>query len=168
MGAGKTTVGRKLARMLHLEFFDTDQLLEERTGVSINHIFEIEGETGFRDRESKLLIEVSAGPGAVISTGGGIILRPENRKVMRKTGRVVYLRASIQILWQRLKDCQTRPLLQSPNPQAKIQELLRERDPVYTEEADHIIDVSGDSAYKTAQKVCREITSPGKSARHSG
>ena len=160
MGAGKTTVGRKLARILHLDFVDTDQILEQRTGVSISHIFEIEGESGFRDRESRVLEEVSGGPQAVISTGGGIILRPENRKIMRKSGRIVYLRATLEILWHRLKDCQTRPLLQSPEPRKKLAELLTERDPVYTEEADYIVNVSGDSAYKTAQRVRRMISNP--------
>ena len=165
MGAGKTTVGRKLAELLLLDFIDIDQLVEQRTGVSISHIFEIEGESGFRDREVKLLAEASAGRQAVISTGGGIILRPENRRVMRKHGQVVYLRASLKILWQRLKDCQTRPLLQQPDPKAKLTQLMLERDPLYADEADIIVEVGADSASASAREIYSLITSADCPAR---
>ena len=165
MGAGKTTVGRKLAKLLLLDFIDIDQLVEQRTGVSISHIFEIEGESGFRDRESKLLAEISDGRQAVISTGGGIILRPENRLVMRKHGQVVYLRASLKILWQRLRNCQTRPLLQQLDPKAKLTQLMLERDPLYVDEADIIVEVGSDSASKTARKIYPLITSTNCPAR---
>ncbi len=164
MGAGKTTVGRNLANLLHLDFIDTDQLLEQRTGVSISHIFEIEGESGFRERESKLLVEISKQPDAVISTGGGIVLMPKNRQVMRKYGQVIYLRASLDILWKRLKDCHTRPLLQTTDPKATIAKLLEERDPIYAQEADTIVDVSGSSANKTAHKISRIIRNNSKTS----
>lgn len=153
MGAGKTTVGRKLAKLLLLDFVDTDQLLVEWTGVSIGHIFEIEGEEGFRDRESKLLDEVSGRQNVIVATGGGIILREENRKVMRKTGEVIYLRAPFKILWKRLKGCQTRPILQTADPKATLTELIEERDPLYSAEADTIVEIDTDSSTKTARKI---------------
>ncbi len=158
MGAGKTTIGRKLAKLLFLDFIDTDQLLEERTGVSISHIFEIEGESGFRDRESKLLAEISSGRPAVISTGGGIILRPENRRIIRKHGRVIYLRASLNVLWKRLKHCQSRPLLQTADPKARLTQLLTERDPLYADEADIIVEVGFGSASRITRKIHQLIT----------
>ena len=157
-GSGKTTVGRCLAKLLQLEFIDTDLLIEARTGVTISHIFEIEGESGFRQRESRLFEEVSVGPQSVISTGGGAILSADNRKIMRDNGQVVYLKASINILWKRLKGCQNRPLLQSPDPKAKVSELLRQREPLYQSTADIIVEVTSDSANKTAQKIVQLIS----------
>ena len=157
MGAGKTTVGKKLARLMRMDFIDTDHLLEKKTGVSVSHIFEVEGESGFRDRETRVLEEVSNGSPAVISTGGGAILRPENRMLMRKSGRVVYLRASCDLLWDRLKGCQNRPLLQTGQPRQVIDQLHKDRDPLYASEADVIVDVSTDSAYRTAQKILRKM-----------
>lgn len=153
MGAGKTTVGKKLASLLLLDFIDIDQLVEQRTGVSISHIFEVEGESGFRERESKLLAEVSDGRQAVISTGGGVILRAQNRQVMRKHGQVIYLRVSLEILWQRLKNSQTRPLLQQCDPKVKLTQLMLERDPLYADEADFIVESNADTAIKSAKKI---------------
>ena len=153
MGAGKTTVGRKLAELMKADFIDTDQPLEKRTGVSIAHIFEIEGEQGFRDRESRLFEEVSSENNVVVSTGGGLVLNMDNRARMKQSGEVVYLRANIEILWKRLKNCHTRPLLQTPNPRSRIEELIVERDPVYTEMADHIVEVTSGSANKTAHSI---------------
>ena len=119
-GSGKTTVGRSLARFLYLDFIDMDQMIEERTGVSISHIFEIEGESGFRKRETRLFEEVSNRTRAVISTGGGVILSDSNRQLMRQHGQVVYLKASMDILRSRLKNCQTRPCYkpQPPRPES--------------------------------------------------
>ncbi len=159
MGAGKTTVGRKLAELMKADFIDTDQLLEKRTGVTIAHIFEIEGEQGFRDRESRLFEEVSNENNAVVSTGGGLVLNPDNRARMEQSGEVVYLRADIEILWQRLKNCHTRPLLQSPDPRSRIEELIVERDPLYSEVADHIVKVTSDSARKTAHSIRQMLDS---------
>ena len=160
MGAGKTTAGRKLARLLCCEFIDTDHALEKRTGVSINHIFEVEGEHGFRERETKLLAEIAQNrnAGAVVSTGGGIILRESNRAMMRKSGTVVYLRASPELLWSRLKGSkkggQARPLLNAPEPKSVIEQLLHERDPLYTAEADFIVDVRAESPDRMANRIC--------------
>ena len=161
MGAGKTTVGRKLAGLLGCDFIDTDHALEEKTGVSVSHIFEVEGEQGFRARESRLLAEIGraghagtgAGAGAVVATGGGIILKESNRKVMRKSGTVVYLRATPELLWARLKDCHSRPLLSASEPRNTIAELLEARGPLYTAEADFIVDARAESAVKMAAKI---------------
>ncbi len=164
MGAGKSTVGRKLAKLLLLDFIDTDQLIEQRTGVSISHIFEIEGEVGFRNRESKILSGISNARQAVIATGGGIISRAENRRIMRKHGQVVYLRAPLKILWQRLQYCQNRPLLRHAEPKAKLTQLMLERDPLYADEADIIVEIGTDSARKTATKVYQLLTDDATSA----
>lgn len=153
MGAGKTTVGRKLAGLLCYEFIDTDQALEARTGVSISHIFEIEGETGFREREAKVLAEVGAKTASVVSTGGGIVLRASNRTVMRNSGTVIYLRASAELLWSRLKDSHPRPLLNVPDPKSKIAQLLEARAPLYTAEADFVVDVCATSTAKIAREI---------------
>ena len=159
-GSGKTTVGRCLARFLYLDFIDTDHLIEERTGVSISHIFEIEGESGFRRRETRLLEEVSDRTQTVISTGGGIILSDTNRQIMRQHGQVVYLRASLEILWFRLKNCQNRPLLQTAGPRARIAELMKEREPLYIAQADLIVEVTPDTANRTARKIAQLIDIP--------
>ncbi len=174
MGAGKTTVGRKLAGLLQCKFIDTDRALEKRTGVSVSHIFEIEGENGFREREAKLLAQIvrnqdrnqnqnqnqnqnhnPPAAAAVIATGGGIILRERNRQVMRQSGTVVYLRATPDLLWSRLKDCHTRPLLIQSGPDAKntIAQLLEERGPLYAAAADLIVDARAESAGKMAREI---------------
>jgi shikimate kinase len=165
MGAGKTTIGRKLATLLNLDFVDTDQVLEHRTGVSVSHIFEIEGERGFRERESKLFTDISAGTGQVVSTGGGLVLDRDNRKRMAASGQVVYLKATIDVLWHRLKDCKKRPLLQTENPREKVEELIATRDPVYSEVADHTIQVSSSSANRTAQRIAELLKGKNNSER---
>ncbi|MGI9311186.1 MAG: shikimate kinase [bacterium] len=160
MAAGKTTVGRKLARLLRCEFIDTDHALEQRTGVSIGHIFEIEGESGFREREAKLLgeiaarVECGADLGAVVATGGGVILRRDNRETMRATGTVVYLRASLELLWRRLRNnAGDRPLLNTPDPKGAIAKLLDQRGPLYAAEADFSIDIRAESAARVARDL---------------
>jgi len=152
-GSGKTTVGKQLATILHLDFIDIDDLIEQRTGVSINHIFEIEGEAGFRKRETMVLEELSKREHAVISTGGGVILSQKNRKILRKHGQVIYLKASMEILLQRLENCQNRPLMQSDNPKERMMQLMNEREHLYKEEADSIVYVSTDSVEKIAEKI---------------
>jgi len=161
MGAGKTTVGRRLAKSLGLDFIDTDQALEARTGVSVNYIFEVEGEAGFRAREAQLLAEIAGrgrgvnggGGGAVIATGGGVVLRADNRRVMRESGLAIYLRAEHGLLCARLQGCQTRPLLSAPDWPRKIAQLLTERGPLYAAEADHIIDVIDEPAARVAARI---------------
>ncbi|MGR3983786.1 MAG: shikimate kinase [Gammaproteobacteria bacterium] len=153
MAAGKSTVGRKLARLLCRKFIDTDAVIEQKTGVSISHIFEIEGESGFRKREARLLAESAENGGAVIATGGGVILREDNRELMRATGTVVYLRAAEALLLGRLKHAYTeRPLLQGDS-ESVIARLLAERGPVYAAEADITVDVRATSPLGTARRI---------------
>jgi len=138
MGAGKTTVGRDLARRLQWRFLDCDQEIEARTGVKIPTIFEIEGEEGFRCRESQTLEELTREQGAVLATGGGAVLRPANRAMLRERGLVIYLEVPPQVLWERTRHDRGRPLLQCDNPRARIETLHRERAPYYRDAA-HII-----------------------------
>lgn len=140
MGAGKTTVGREYARRHGLRFVDCDHELEARTGVSVTTIFEIEGESGFRRREAQLLDELTHESDLVLATGGGIVLAPDNRAVLRERGVVVYLNVPAQILWERTRNDKNRPLLQVANPRERIEALYAQRDPLYREVADIIVD----------------------------
>jgi shikimate kinase len=138
MGAGKTTVGRELARRLKWRFMDCDHEIEARTGVKIPTIFEIEGEEGFRRRESQTLDELTREQGVVLATGGGAVMRPANRALLHERGLVVYLDVPPQVLWERTRHDRSRPLLQCENPRARIETLYRERAPYYREVA-HIV-----------------------------
>jgi shikimate kinase len=142
MGSGKTTVGRRLAAQLGREFIDADRELELRCGVPISTIFELEGEPGFRRRESALLDDLTHRRGLVLATGGGAILLPENRARLHERGFVVFLRAGAAELWQRLKRDRVRPLLRTENPRQRIADLLTLREPLYREIA-HLTVVSG-------------------------
>jgi shikimate kinase len=166
MGAGKTTLGKALARRLQREFIDTDRLLVDRTGVSVATIFEIEGEEGFRRRESATLAEVAARPGCVIATGGGAVLSAENRRLMREHGTVVYLRARLESLWERTRQDTSRPLLRTPDPRGTLATLLEARDPLYREAAHIIVDTGSQSAATLVSRVVTalEAHSPGKAA----
>ncbi len=139
MGAGKTTVGKLLAKQLGKTFVDTDEEIQRRTGVTIPHIFDVEGEAGFRLRESSIIQELLKRDNIVLATGGGAIISAQNRAVMKQNGLVVYLKSSVHDLWQRTRHDHNRPLLQADNPRAKLQELHNERDPLYTEIADVVI-----------------------------
>ena len=159
MGAGKSTIGRVLAAELHLDFRDSDKVIEERTGADIPWIFDMEGEEGFRDRESAVLNELSTDSEIVIATGGGIILRAQNREIMRTSGYVCYLTASIEQLVERTARDKKRPLLQVENPRQKIVELLALRDPLYREAADFIINTDRRSPKLVAQEISTLIAS---------
>ncbi len=135
MGAGKTTIGRSLARLLNREFVDLDHELEARCGVRVSLIFDIEGEEGFRKRETTLLDECSRRSGIVLATGGGAILAPENRVYLKERGVVVYLRASADELFRRVARDRNRPLLQTADPRSRIHALLEQREPLYEEVA---------------------------------
>jgi shikimate kinase len=153
MGAGKTTLGRALAQRLGREFVDCDRVLVERTGVAVATIFEIEGEEGFRRRESAVLAEMAKRDACVIATGGGIVLDPSNRRMLRESGTVVYLRARAESLWERTRHDSSRPLLTTPDPRARIAELLEAREPLYKECAHLVIDTGAQSASTLVGRV---------------
>jgi len=153
MGAGKTTVGRALAARLKREFVDTDRVLVERTGVAVATVFEIEGEEGFRRRETAVLREVCEQDERIVATGGGIVLAEENRRVMRESGTVVYLRARLESLWERTRHDSSRPLLATPDPRARLAELLEQREPLYREAAHVIVDSGPQSASTLVNRV---------------
>lgn len=158
MGAGKTTIGRSLAKRLSLSFVDTDKEIEARTGVSIPTIFEIEGEDGFRKREAQIIAEMSARSGLVVATGGGGVLRVENRANMRASGFVVYLNVPPQTLWERTRNDRNRPLLQVADPLLKLNQLFAIRDPLYREVANLIVDGSRTNAQGVLQFLLKEIS----------
>lgn len=145
MGAGKTSVGRVLAKRLNKVFYDSDHVIEERTGVKIPVIFEIEGEPGFRHRESCVLEELTALDDIVLATGGGAVLAQKNRERLRAGGTVVYLRASVKDLLNRTRHDKNRPLLQTADPRARLDELYEMRDPLYREVAHVTIDTGSQS-----------------------
>lgn len=140
MGAGKTTVGRALARKLNKRFIDSDHEIEARTGVSIPLIFEIEGEASFRQREVEVIRDLTAQTGIVLATGGGAILNPENRAHLKERGTVIYLRASVDSILQRTSRDKSRPLLQTADPRQRLEQLAREREPYYREVADFVVE----------------------------
>ena len=160
MGAGKTTIGRQIASELSLEFFDSDHEIEDRTGVTITHIFDIEGETGFRKRETAILDELTTKKGIVLATGGGAILKAENRQFLMSRGTIIYLYADIETLLERTSKDRNRPLLQTEDPQAVLKELFEIRDPLYRETADIIIDTGKDSARLALKEILEELQNP--------
>ena len=153
MGAGKSTVGRLLARRLKLRFLDCDDEIERRCGVKIPLIFEIEGETGFRARESEVIAELTALPGIVLATGGGAVLSAENRRRLASHGTVIYLRARPEDLYNRVRHDRNRPLLASADPLRRLRELHAERDPRYASIADLVVD----TGRQTVQALAREL-----------
>ncbi|WP_454723436.1 MULTISPECIES: shikimate kinase [Cupriavidus] len=161
MGAGKTTVGRTVARRLNYPFFDSDHELEARCGVRIPIIFEHEGEAGFREREAHMIDELSQRSGIVLATGGGAVLRPENRAHLAARGTVVYLRASPHDLWLRTRHDRNRPLLQTADPKGRLEALYAERDPLYREVADFIIETGKPSVAQLANMVLMQLEMAG-------
>ena len=159
MGAGKSTIGRYLAQLLDKQFKDSDHEIEKRTGASIPLIFEIEGESGFRTRESTMLQELADEEGAVIATGGGIVLSEENREILKEKGLVVYLHASIDILYQRTRRDRNRPLLNDGDRRAKLEEIMLTRDPLYREVATLIIETDKRPARSVAKEIVDKIES---------
>jgi len=153
MGAGKTTIGRHLATLLHKRFVDVDHEIEKRTGVSIPVIFEIEGEDGFRRRESAVIEELTRDTNIVLATGGGAVILEENRKILKDRGIVAYLQADIETLVERTRRDRNRPLLQTDNPREKIESLLRQREPIYREIADVIIN----TGQRAPSSVARDV-----------
>nr|WP_284060364.1 shikimate kinase AroK [Pseudomonas sp. NW5] len=140
MGAGKSTIGRLLARELHLPFRDSDKEIEDRCGADIPWIFDVEGEAGFREREQAVIADLCQEDGLVLATGGGAVMRAENREALRRGGRVIYLHASVEQQLERTARDRHRPLLQTADPARVLRELLALRDPLYREIADVIIE----------------------------
>ena len=153
MGVGKTTIGRVLAEQLELRFLDSDREIEASTGADIPWIFDVEGEAGFRQRESRMIAELTARQGIVLATGGGSVLAPDNRSYLQSRGFVVYLRASLSQQLERTSRDRNRPLLQTPDPAAKIAELMKIREPLYRETADIVVDTNR----RSPRMVCLEI-----------
>jgi shikimate kinase len=153
MGSGKTSVGKVLARLLDKEFIDSDHEIERVTGVRIPLIFEIEGEAGFRARERKMIAEIVARENILLATGGGAVLAKENRELLHAHGTVIYLRAPVKSLLKRTQRDRTRPLLQVPDPAAKLTELYEQRDPLYREVAHLIVDTGNQSVRTLAGQI---------------
>ena len=157
MGAGKSAVGRQLARLLKTDFVDADEEIENRTGVDIPYIFEKEGEQGFRDRESRVVDELSQRQGIVLATGGGVVMREENRRCLAARGLVVYLQTSVEQQWQRTSKGRHRPLLHHGDPKAVLQDLMNKREPLYKDLADLIVDTDGRKVGSVAAEIARHV-----------
>jgi len=162
MGAGKTTVGRLLARRLKRTFYDSDQEIERRCGVRIPVIFDIEGEAGFRAREAQVIAELCALDGIVLATGGGAVLAEENRRRIAACGSVIYLHARPGYLWQRVRHDRNRPLLATQDPQKKLEELYAVRDPLYREVAGIVLDTGKQSVQVLAKDLLARLEAPCK------
>jgi len=145
MGAGKTTVGKSLAAELAKSFHDTDHEIERRTGVKISLIFEIEGEAGFRTREAQVLDQLTQRSNVVLATGGGAVLDPDNRRRLADRGVVIYLHGQPKDLWYRTRHDKSRPLLQGADPLERLISLYQQRDPLYREIADIVVDTGRQS-----------------------
>jgi len=157
MGSGKSTIGRQLAQQLAMPFHDSDHEIERRTGVDIPLIFELEGETGFRKRESGVIDDLTRLPGIVLATGGGAILDPENRERLGNRGTVIYLHTSVDQQLSRTAHDRNRPLLQTPDPRATLEELLAIRDPLYREIADLVIETDGMRVRDVVREIVRKL-----------
>ncbi|MDR2261150.1 MAG: shikimate kinase [Azoarcus sp.] len=162
MGAGKTTVGRELARRREMRFADCDHELIARTGVAISVIFDIEGEAGFRQREARMLDELTVNTDIVIATGGGVVLDSANRALLSRRGIVIYLNVPPHILWERTRRDRNRPLLQVDDPRARIIELHRQRDPLYREIADIVIDGGRGGSAVMVEQIEKALAGLGK------
>ena len=157
MGSGKSTIGRKLAKALKRNFFDSDNEIEKRTGVSISWIFEMEGEAGFRARERKIISELTSLKNIILATGGGSILVKENRQALKSQGDVVYLTASHKQLLKRTAQNKMRPLLRTEDPQQQIIKLLRQRDLLYRSITDVILQTGNRSIQHTVSNVIKQL-----------
>jgi shikimate kinase len=157
MGAGKSTIGRQLAKQLGLPFHDSDHEIESRTGVDIPLIFELEGETGFRKRETAVIDELTRLPNIILATGGGAVLDPVNREHLKTRGRVIYLHASVNQQLKRTQKDRNRPLLQTKNPRAKLEELIAIRDPLYREIATLVIETDGMRVRDVVRKIMQQL-----------
>ncbi len=153
MGAGKSAVGRQLARMLHMTFIDTDDEIEARTGVDISFIFEKEGEDGFRKREAKVIDELTQRDGVVLATGGGAVVNAQNRNLLGARGFVVYLHTTVEQQLERTQRGRQRPLLENDDPRQVLEDLMDSRDPQYREIADLVIETDGRKVKAVANEI---------------
>ncbi|OGS80422.1 MAG: shikimate kinase [Gallionellales bacterium GWA2_55_18] len=157
MGSGKTTMGRALSKHLGKIFIDSDEEMQKRTGVTIPHIFDIEGEEGFRQREGAIIRDLAARDNMVLATGGGAVLSEQNREMLQQNGIVIYLMANVHDLWLRTRHDRNRPLLQTADPHAKLTELFQQRDPLYRQVADIIIQSGKQSAHTLMLHLENEV-----------
>ncbi len=157
MGSGKTTIGKHLARILSLDFYDCDHELERLTGASVSLIFDVEGEAGFRVRENRMLKQLSAKKGVLIATGGGVVCNEENRRLLRSRGFVVYLKTNIENQLQRLSQDKSRPLLQAEDRKQRLLDLARVRNPLYDATADLVFSTRESSVYASAKALSSVI-----------
>ncbi len=158
MGSGKTTTARELAKLQNLPAIDLDELIQNKTGKTINQIFAEQGEAAFRNLEHKFLDEIKNNSDlrlqhVVTSTGGGTVLTPANQNLMKLSGKIIYLKTSFSVLWERVKRSQTRPLLKTENPEQALQEIFKTRIPIYEKIANYTVDTDG----KTPKQVAEEI-----------
>jgi shikimate kinase len=168
MGAGKTTVGRALARRLDKRFIDSDHEIETKTGVSIPLIFEIEGEASFRQRESEVIRDLTSLQDVVLATGGGAVLKPENREYLKTRGTVIYLRASVASILQRTGHDKNRPLLQTGDPRQTIERLTKEREPYYLEVADLVVETGRPNVQLLVQTIVSQLEAAGALPTRTG
>ncbi|MGA8863800.1 MAG: shikimate kinase [Gallionella sp.] len=157
MGSGKTTMGRALAKHLGKDFVDSDEEIVKRTGVTVPHIFDVEGEAGFRQRETTAIRELTGRCNMVLATGGGAVLDGHNRTMLQQNGIVIYLKANAHDLWQRTRHDRNRPLLQTDNPYARLVELFQQRDPLYRQVSDIIVQSGKQSAHALMLRLVDEI-----------
>ncbi len=160
MGSGKTAVGRQLAKLLRLQFYDSDSEIERRCGVDIPYIFEREGEAGFRDRECEVIDALTQLSNVVIATGGGAVLRPENRERLSARGHVVYLKTSIEQQLERTRHGRQRPLLYTADPEAKLRELMELRAPLYESLAKATVATDGRAVRAVADEIVQLLKEP--------
>ncbi len=158
MGAGKTTIGKLLAQHLGKKFVDSDEEIQQRTGVTITHIFDIEGEAGFRQREASVIQDLVKRDNIVLATGGGAVLSEQSREALHANGIVVYLKSTVHDLWQRTHHDRSRPLLQTADPRAKLKELYDLRDPLYIKAADLVMPTSKQSVYSLMSRLQQELS----------
>ena len=159
MGAGKTSIGRHLAEALGMEFLDSDHEIEARSGATIPWIFDVEGEEGFRKREQTMIDELSQRQNIVLATGGGAVLSETSRNYLKTRGTVIYLSASIDLLLERTQRDRNRPLLQTENPRARLEELMQIREPLYREVADIVLETDDSSIRHTVNRIIKQLKS---------
>tara|TARA_B100000953_G_scaffold132654_1_gene109566 strand:+ start:458 stop:964 length:507 start_codon:yes stop_codon:yes gene_type:complete len=157
MASGKSTIGKKLAKTLGVDFIDIDKEIERKAGVEISRIFELEGEEGFREREKKTLKELSGGNDSVISTGGGAVLRIENRELMKSKGKVIYLETPVELQLERTLKDKIRPLLSKGNKEETLRSLKKQRDPLYQEIANITIKQNNKNYYQILKEIIKNL-----------